>query len=69
MNRKMTFAIATMIFTLALVATPAKAHASIDTFLTFNGGGEGNSGSSSSGVGGSTLTGWFVQFLDSVGIR
>ncbi len=68
MNRKLTYVIATTIFALALAANPTKAHASFNSYLTIDGGG-GNSGSSSSGVGGSTLTGWFVQFLDSIGVR
>ena len=67
MNRKMTYAIATMIFTLALAAAPTKAQAAQDSFLNFGDGGGGNSGSH--GVGGSKLTGWFTQFLDSIGIR
>jgi hypothetical protein len=69
MNRKLTYAIATSIFAVALVATPTKAHASIDSFLSIGGGGGSDSGSSSSGVGGSRLTGWLTQFLDSIGIR
>jgi hypothetical protein len=60
---------ATLIFAVALVATPTKAHASIDSFLTIDGGGGNDGGSSGSGVGGSTLTGWFVQMLDAIGIR
>jgi hypothetical protein len=61
--------LATLIFAMALVATPTKAHASFQTYLTTDGDGGGNSGSSSSGVGGSKLTGWFVQLLDAIGIR
>ncbi len=67
MNRKLTYAITTMVFTLALVAAPTKAHASFENFLTIGDSGEGDSGSH--GVGGSTLTGRFIQWLDSIGIR
>lgn len=69
MNRKLTYAIATLTFAVALAATPTKAHASFNSYLIFGSGGEGPSSLSSPGVGGSKLTGWFVQFLDSVGIR
>lgn len=69
MKHKLTYALATLIFTVALVATPTKAHAAFDSYLTIDGGGGNNGGSSGSGVGGSTLTGWFVQLLDAVGIR
>jgi hypothetical protein len=60
------YALAVSIFALTVVSTPTKAHAAADTYLTFVGDG-GDSGSS--GVGGSTLTGWFVQMLDAIGIR
>ena len=68
MKRKLIYAFAVSTFALTVVNSPAKAHAAADTYLTFVGGG-GDSGSSSSGVGGSTLTGWFVQMLDAIGIR
>ncbi len=67
MIRKLTFAIATLTFALALVATPTKAHAASNGFVNSGDGGGGDSGSH--GVGGSKLTGWFTQFLDSIGIR
>ena len=69
MKHTLTYALATLIFAVGLVATPTKAHASIDSYLTIDGGGGNDGGSSGSGVGGSTLTGWFVQMLDAIGIR
>jgi hypothetical protein len=66
MKRKLVYAFATSIFALTLFAVPTRAHAAVDIFVPVDGDG-GNSGSS--GVGGSTLTGWFVQLLDSIGIR
>ena len=69
MKHKLTYPLATLIFAVALVATPTKAHASIDSYLTIDGGGGNDGSSSGSGVGGSTLTGWFVQLLDAIGIR
>jgi hypothetical protein len=61
MKHKLTYALATLIF--------AVAHASFDSYLTVDGGGGNDGGSSGSGVGGSTLTGWFVQLLGVIGIR
>ena len=69
MKHKLTYALATLIFAVALVATPTKAHASFDSYLTIDGGGGNDGGSSVSGVGNSTSTGWFVQLLDAIGIR
>jgi hypothetical protein len=69
MKHKLTYALATLIFAVALVATPTKSHASFDSYLTVDGGGGNDGGSSGSGVGGSTLTGWFVQLLGVIGIR
>jgi hypothetical protein len=69
MKRKLMYAFAASIFALTLVGTPTKAHAAAEIFLTVDGGGGESGGSHSSGVGGSTLTGWFVQLLDSIGIR
>jgi hypothetical protein len=69
MKHKLTYTLATLIFAAALLATPTRAHASFDSHLTIDGGGGNDGGSSGSGVGGSTLTGWFVQLLDAIGIR
>ena len=69
MKRKLMYAFAVSIFALTVVSTPTKAHAAVDTFLTIDGVGGESGGSSSSGVGGSTQTGWFVQMLDALGIR
>ena len=57
MKHKLTYVLATLIFAMALVATPTKAHASFDSYLTVDGGGGNDGGSSGTGVGGSTLTG------------
>jgi hypothetical protein len=45
-NQKLTYALATLIFAVALVATPTKAHASFNSYLTIDGGG-GNDGGES----------------------
>ena len=69
MNRKLTYAIATLTFAVALIATPTKAHAASNGYVNTEGGGGGGGDEGSHGVGGSKLTGWFVQLLDSIGIR
>jgi hypothetical protein len=69
MKRKLNYAIAASIFALALVGTPVRAHAAANTYLTVDGVGGDSGSSGSSGVGGSKLTGWLAQFLDSIGIR
>jgi hypothetical protein len=66
MKPKLTYALATLIFAVALVATATKAHASFNSYRTIDGGGGNDGGSSGSGVGGFTLTGWL---LDAIGIR
>jgi hypothetical protein len=68
MNRKLTYAIATMIFTLALAATPTKAHASFDSFLNFDGGG-GNDGGSSSSSSHQKTTSWWDGVLIYIGLE
>jgi hypothetical protein len=57
MKHKPTYALATLIFAMALVAIPTKAHASFDSYLNIDGGGGNDGGASGSGVGGSNLTG------------
>lgn len=69
MKRKLMYICAASIFALAVIGTPTKAHAGVEIDIPVNGGGGDSGGSGSSGVGGSTLTGWFVQWLDSIGIR
>jgi hypothetical protein len=69
MKLKPAYALATLIFAMALVAIPTNAHASFDSYLNIDGGGGNDGGSSGAGVGGSKLTGWFVQLLDAIGIR
>jgi hypothetical protein len=69
MKRKLMYVCAASIFTLTVVVVPTKAHAAVEIYVPVDGGGGNSGGSGSSGVGGSTLTGWFVQWLDSIGIR
>jgi hypothetical protein len=47
-NQKLTYALATLIFAVALVATPTKAHASFNSYLTIDGGGGNDCGSTGS---------------------
>ena len=55
MKRKLIYAFAASIFTLTLIGTPAKAHASADMYLTLDGGGGDSGGSGGSGH---SLTWW-----------
>ena len=47
-NQKLTYALATLIFAVALAATPTKAHASFNSYLIVDGGGCDDGGSSGS---------------------
>ncbi len=55
MKRKLMYAFAASIVTLSLIGTPAKAHASVNGYLTLDGGGGDSGGSGGSGH---TLTWW-----------